>query len=594
MYLRLFMHDMSIAIMAWIDPNAWYVASLMAFTLGLLATSPLNYDHNLDKKVTLHELIFVYLRRFSLAGIFVIGFIYPLLAWFFYTAENGLSLIKTLQTFYSWYKTKLFYWLFPMGWWTVGFILRFYLHRYGAPTISKLKRKLRVTQETETLSDIRNEKERYKPKTFIPEIHYKKDHMFIGLDSKKLPIYIKREDWLETNMQVLGPTRSGKGVAIGNLIDQAILYGDAVIYIDPKGDKFIPHIMADRAKKMGRNFYAYDLNDPTENETNAGEWAPFTGGDERARRARILTAFGMNDTGGDSDFYKGRERKLLDNLLTKTNGRIHLLLEEFEKNPEYQEQGQRVYNAISQWAQIKSLCPKKNRGLSVEKSLLNNAIIYVRGSMDDEIIREATRILIMELVQEIKRLHKIRKTHVSLVIDEVRFVVSNPLVDSLATIAGFNANVVIAYQAKDDVRNLSDRSLDAKSIAQSINVNCQLKLIYGSSDPETNKWAEEMSGERLKLVTRNEHTKIGGLGEEVWDKARTVGQEREGFITQNTMLSLKQRVGVLFQPRELANIVFTSFVPTEMNNDFSRTDVVKGASHTDDAKNEIELGYLND
>jgi hypothetical protein len=32
-----------------------------------------------------------------------------------------------------------------------------------------------------------------------------------------------------------------------------------------------------------------------------------------------------------------------------------------------------------------------------------------------------------------------------------------------------------------------------------------------------------MGGERLKLVTRNEHTKIGGLGEEVWDKAGTLG-----------------------------------------------------------------------
>jgi hypothetical protein len=34
-----------------------------------------------------------------------------------------------------------------------------------------------------------------------------------------------------------------------------------------------------------------------------------------------------------------------------------------------------------------------------------------------------------------------------------------PVVDSLATIAGFNANIVIAYQAKDDVRNLSIETL---------------------------------------------------------------------------------------------------------------------------------------
>ncbi|MEO8964589.1 MAG: type IV secretory system conjugative DNA transfer family protein, partial [Gammaproteobacteria bacterium] len=503
------------------------------------------------------------------------GFLYPLIAWFFYTAENTLGLAETLWTFFVWYEKKLWYWLFPVGWWMIGFILRFYLHRYVKPSVSHFKRKLRITQKTDALSDIRNEKEHYQPKTFLPEKYYQPDHMFIGLDANEEPIYIKRDDWRETNMQVLGPTRSGKGVAIGNLIDQAIFYGDTVIYIDPKGDKFIPHIMADRAKKMCRHFYAYDLNDATENEIRAGEWAPFTGGDERARRARILTAFGLNDTGGESDFYKGRERKLLDKLLVSTNGRIPLLLEEFEKNADYQEQGQRLYNAISQWAKIKSLCPKKDRGLSIKKSLLNNAVIYVRGSMDDEIIREATRILVMEIVQEIKRLHHLRTSHVTLVIDEVRFLISNPLVDSLATIAGFNANVAIAYQAKNDVRNLTDRTLDAKSIDQSININCQLKLIYGSLDPETNQWAEEMSGERLKLVTRNEHTKVGKLGEETWENTRSIGQEKEGFITENTMLSLKRRVGILFQPRELAKVVFTSFVPTSMSNDFSKTEVIK-------------------
>ena len=41
------------------------------------------------------------------------------------------------------------------------------------------------------------------------------------------------------------------------------------------------------------------------------------------------------------------------------------------------------------------------------------------------------------------------------------------------------------------------------------------------------------------------------------------------------MLSLESRVGVLFQPRKLAEIVYTSFVPTEKINDLSRTDVVK-------------------
>src|SRR5262249_20730971 len=156
-----------------------------------------------------------------------------------------------------------------------------------------------------------------------------------------------------------------------------------------------------------------DLNDSTDDTNRPGEWAPFVGGDARSRRARLLTAFGLQDTGGESDFYKGRERKLLDRLLEKTQGRLPLLLEEFENNSKYQETGQRLYHAISQWTQIKSLCPKKGKGLSIEKSLLKNAVVYIKGSLDDDIIKEATRVLIMEIVQEIKRLHTHRKTHVS-------------------------------------------------------------------------------------------------------------------------------------------------------------------------------------
>jgi hypothetical protein len=137
-----------------------------------------------------------------------------------------------------------------------------------------------------------------------------------------------------------------------------------------------------------------------------------------------------------------------------------------------------------------------------------------------------------------------------------------------------NPNTILAYQSKNDVRNLNDQTLDAESIQQSINVNCQLKLIYGSQDPDTNEWAEAMSGQRLKVITRSEHTHVGHLGEEVWEKNRAIGQEIEPLIPSNTMLSLKQRVGVLFQPRELAEVIYTSFVPTTMENDLTHTHVI--------------------
>ncbi len=567
--------QLSLMLIRFIDPYAWFVISIFTFLLGLIGFSPLNYDHNKDRILKPHEAFLVYLRRVSLASIPVFGLALPLLAWFIYTSNSGLNILLSTKGFFNWYQSLLIRWVFPIGWLLVGFVLQFYLTRYIKPRLSKIKRELRVNQDTEKLSDIRDEKTRFATKTFVPEDYYKNNYIFFGLASGSNPIYINFKDYFESNVQILGPTRVGKGVLLGILIQQCIKYGITVIFIDPKGDEFIPHIMADAAKKAGRDFYHYNLNDSTEDENNPGEWAPFVGGSIRSRRARLLTACGLNDTGGESDFYKSRERKIADELLEKTGGRLPLMLEELEKNPEYEGKAERLQSMISQWAKIKSLSPRKNKGLSIEKSLLNNAVVYIKGSLDDEIVREANRILVMEIVQEVRRLKHKRKSHASLIIDEVRFLTSNPLVDSLATIANCAANIVLTYQVKSDVRNLTDKSLDAAAIERSIDTNCQLKFIYGSLDPETNEWAEMMSGNQLKLVTRAEHTKVGELGEETWEHTRTIGQEKEALITKNTMLSLESRVGVLFQPRKLAEIVYTSFVPTEKINDLSRTDVVK-------------------
>ncbi len=558
--------DLATQLKDWIDPYLWFVLSALTFIIGLIRTSPLNYNH----EAHFYQIVFVSLRRTCLIAIPLLILPYPVFVWLLYTAEMSLSIHKTFDTFVSWYGGMKWHWFWPLGWYLVAFILRIYLVRYAVPYISDLKRSWRVTQKTETLTDIRDEKEKYKPKLFTPKNYYKTDEVLFGLNRYDIPLRIALKDWYESNMQILGPTRVGKGVLLGMLIDQAIRRGDMLAYIDPKGDTFIPHIMADTAREMGRLFIFLNLNDPTENEINQGGWAPFVGGDLRSRRARILTAFGMNNTGNESDFYKGRERKILDALLERTNGRLSLLIEEFEKSPDLQEKGQRLYASITEWAQIKSLCPKKDRGFSVEKSLLNNAVVYVKGSLDDEVVREATRILVVEFVQELRRLSHLRSSHATLFIDEMRFLTSNPLVDALATIAGFNANVVLAYQAKKDIRNLTDRSLNAEAIEQSVNTNCQLKFLYGSLDKETNKWAAEMSGELLKLITRSEHTKIGHLGQETWEHTRAVGQQEEALVTENIMLSLKSRVGVLFQPRELAQIAYTSFVPTNAKNNFSR------------------------
>ena len=130
-------------------------------------------------------------------------------------------------------------------WDICGLFLRFYYFRFFHPWVSSTLRDFRNRQSDESESDIRHERLKYNPKSFNPEKFYDKDFkkIFLGIDSNNDAVYVPASTWLETNMMITGPTRYGKGIVIGCLMEQAIIRGDQLIYIDPKNDKFAAKIM---------------------------------------------------------------------------------------------------------------------------------------------------------------------------------------------------------------------------------------------------------------------------------------------------------------------------------------------------------------
>jgi len=98
-------------------------------------------------------------------------------------------------------------------------------------------------------------------------------------------------------------------------------------------------------------------------------------------------------------------------------------------------------------------------------------------SLDDSVIRGATSAFIIEVIQEARRLSDERDSHISLFVDELRFLISKPLTDALATIAGFNVNITLAFQSLADLESPEDTTLDGKAIAAAVLTNAQIKLI---------------------------------------------------------------------------------------------------------------------
>ncbi|WP_018694134.1 type IV secretory system conjugative DNA transfer family protein [Algicola sagamiensis] len=547
-----FFGKVNYSVMTWADTSYWWCWAAIIFIGSLVGMSPLSSHH----EHTFLETLSVFLRK----GLLIVGFglfILPFIMLYVYDMTTMNELFSGTQAFLQWFLNMTQ----KNGWsvipaFLIGYFLRFSYNRYFLTLISKVKRYLRNTQSEDSISDIVEENAKYKSKDFLPNKYYKEGFIFIALDEHNKPIYVPLETWRETNSQIVGPTRYGKGVIIGALIDQVIRMNDMCVYIDPKDDTFAKHLMYQACQATGRKFYYVSLHDD-----DLGSWAPFTGGVENDAFSRLLTAFNLEKTGDPgTDYYKGQETKVLRPIFSRTR-RIEGILNEMSGLLE----SSSAEAGLEVWSTYTSLNPKPKKGFSVEQAIKENAVVYFQGSLDDQVIKTATKMFIVELIQELRRLKKTgeKKSHATVIVDEVSFLVSEKLREALATIVGFGVNFVNAYQSPSDLENTDDVNLNGKTLRHSVDVNSQIKAIYGGADFETAEWAANLSGKIRKEVTKSEQTDIKTGGAEMWDKGRTIGTVEENLIPTNVVLTLPKRVCVFVQPQQLMKVAFTSFVPVD-------------------------------
>lgn len=533
------------AVIEWMNARYWPILWGMFFTGALLGMTPLRLHHEHG----FAQACFIVVRKLMLWVGFLLACL-PFVVLYIYDMTASPALPGTTHAVQSWFWALFIeqgFGVLPAT--LLGWFGRILFHRYIEPLWSAVLKRFRHQQTNDRASDIRAEFGKFEAREFSPEKFYAADKILIGLDADNRPVHVPVETWRETNTQLIGPTRYGKGVIIGCLIDQAARLGDACIYIDPKKDRFAPHIMYAAAKRAGKPFYYVALHDD-----DVGSWAPFAGGAERDGLARIETAFGLQETGDPgTDYYKTQEKQLLAKCFRESRS-IPALLQRLRDTD-----ANKLKAQLERWSHIKSLCPK-GKGFSLEKAMKEGALVYVQGGLMDDIVKTATKVFIIEVIQEAMRLNAERKDHLTLIVDEVRFLVSKQLADALATVVGFRVNIVTAYQSTKDIEQPDDTTLNGRSLAQSINVNSQIKAVYGGADFDTAEWAANLSGVVQKEVTKFEGTEIRASGGEIWNQRRMIGAQEENLINTNMVLSLPPRVCVFIQPRHMATIAFTSFI----------------------------------
>ncbi|MGK5033198.1 conjugal transfer protein TraC [Janthinobacterium sp. MDT1-19] len=546
-------------IMAWTDPSWWIWLSVVVYILCTIHVLPLEFD---KENHEFSDVVLIWTRKLCLAWLGIFVLLAPVLLYLVFGLLSSGNSHDTSRLFLDWVAEMFWkYWTLPVAAVVAGVAQNFIWHRYLLPYISNLRRGLRVNQHEDSYSDAREEAEKYESKSFDPEIYYKDDFYFMGLDEQNLPIYIDRKTFEETHTGIIGPTRFGKGVSAGIILQQSIRFGNSAWMVDPKGDKYIPYIMEKEARRQGRPFIYLDLN-----PDGRGYWHPFKGGVLRDRRSRILSTFGLEPGGTNADVYKSKERGIVDDLLRACpEGKIADMLEACGKVIGKGDLSE-LRDGLKEWAQISTFTAnKKRKGHSIEESLLNNAVVYVKGSLTDGVVKRATRTYISELMQEVIRLSTQRTTHVTCFFDEIRFVISNEIVDGMATVAGFRVNLLLATQAISDLQNLEDKTINGAALAKSFEVNCQIKTLYKAGDDITAKWGETISGTKFIRVANNEKTKVNTYGGEVWDKTRAFSKQEVPMFHRNVFLNLSPMVSVLFVPSGSPRVMFTSWVTVDIS-----------------------------
>jgi len=534
------------------EPLWFWIEGGLLLALGCVGLAPIRLEADIGSHGTVH----VYVRRALLvliAGFVILGVGAGLLFWI----RLGGRLAGELGAVY------LRRWgPFCLAALVFGLILRLAAHRYVLPRFSSLLRSLRIMQPTEAPSDIRTEIDAYRALDFLPSRYYVPGQVLVGLTPEGEQVTVDRAEWGETNKTVVGATRYGKGITFQIWAEQAIARGDTVIMVDPKRDRFLPPVLKQAAESCGRRFIALDLSDPD----SPGSWSPFLGGAAGDRRARFFDIMELTDRGSDADHYKALAREQLCDLFEAGASTTlpFLLAKAVELSAGDEDRAKALSTVrarLKEWAGTPKLCPKPGKGFRVERSLTDAAVVYVFGSLDDGVIRAATRAFIQEVIQEARRLSPQRTTHLSLFIDEMKFLASDTIVKALATIAGFDAEIITAYQNFGDLLNPDDSRLDGRALLQSVQVNSQIKLIFGGTDPDTALWVAEASGTRMKKITRYERTEINRSGGETWARQRMLADQEEPLIPVNTVLALPRRVAVLLRPKHLAQVVCVSPVP---------------------------------
>ena len=391
------------------------------------------------------------------------------------------------------------------------------------------------------------------------------EHIFIGLDIVRKPVYITLAEWCSQHQQVLGTTGFGKGVAVSNQLSQCLALGQTVVVFDPKNDEWAPSVLTRIAEHYNRPLCFIDLN------VDEPQFNPLFGASQKQIFDLFVGSFGLAEGRGDSDYYRSHERRVVRQWIEGLEkGQSLTQLSDALTETDYKN-APKLCNDLTELAMLG--CINTNQKGAWYDVIDQGGLIYIIGSIRSEPVLRLQKMLLLRLMQRLEQRDRNQShTHVTIFLDELKYLLCKPSLQALGTIRDKFANVILAHQSINDLLDVPD-DLDPQAVRSAVLENTALKLIYRSQDPDTVEWIAKRSGTIPAHKEMLEQSRNEGFTEMTGSERRLIETERY-LVDPNMILALQKRCGIWFSG-DPAKIVFTSpiqttkrtIVPTLVNTD---------------------------
>jgi hypothetical protein len=307
--------------------------------------------------------------------------------------------------------------------------------------------------------------------------------VFVGLNDRNKPTFLPLKV-VRQHIQIVGQTRSGKNVAVATLLDQSVQLGECVIVLDPKNDFYMSSVMAASAARNGVPFTFIDLraNQPPQLNLLAG-CAP------HEIEEMLVQVFDLVEKGDNADVFRIEDRAVV-RTISHLGARSFPELVEKASDVLDPNKNRRLSEALTEIASLPVI--QTADGVDLSKVVAQPGLLYVIGSTRHEGTIRLQKMVLLKILQLLDKAGlEPEGIWTSIFLDEFKYLLSPAALQALGVIADRRCGLRVAHQALGD---LDDTSLPSAAVRGAVIINCALKYICRTNDPDTALWMARLTG----------------------------------------------------------------------------------------------------